>query len=142
MSHADFVHLRVHTAYSLSEGAIKIGDLTMLCRDDAMPAVGVTDSCNMFGALEFSLAAAKAGVQPILGCQILVERIDVDEAFGAHGGKPAGDQLVLLARKETGYGNLLKLTSKSYVESELGEDPVLAMEWDNIGYCAERGEGK
>ena len=121
MSHADFVHLRVHTAYSLSEGAIKIPDLTELCQRDAMPAVGVTDSCNMFGALEFSLAAAKAGVQPILGCQIRVERIDRDEAFGAHGVKPAGDQLVLLAQNETGYGNLLKLTSKGFLDSEHGD---------------------
>ena len=74
MSHADFVHLRVHTAYSLSEGAIKIADLIKLCRGDAMPAVGVTDFWNMFGALEFSLAAAGAGVQPILGCPGLTRR--------------------------------------------------------------------
>ena len=124
MSHADFVHLRVHTAYSLSEGAIKIADLIKLCRGDAMPAVGVTDSCNMFGALEFSLAAASAGVQPILGCQIVVERVDIDEAFGAHGMKPPGDKLVLLAQNETGYGNLLKLTSKGYVESHDGAHQV------------------
>ena len=57
MPHADFVHLRVHSAYSLSEGAIRIGDLAKLCAKHDMPAVGVTDTNNLFGALEFSLAA-------------------------------------------------------------------------------------
>ncbi len=66
----EFIHLRVHTAYSLSEGAIKIPALIDLCREHDMPAVGVTDTNNMFGALEFSMAAADAGVQPIIGCQV------------------------------------------------------------------------
>ena len=66
---ADFVHLRVHSAYSLSEGAIKIKELVKLCQKKEMPAVAVTDTGNLFGALEFSLAAADSGVQPILGCR-------------------------------------------------------------------------
>jgi DNA polymerase-3 subunit alpha len=66
---ADFVHLRVHSAYSLSEGAIKTKELVKLCQKQSMPAVAVTDTGNLFGALEFSLAAADAGVQPIIGCQ-------------------------------------------------------------------------
>ena len=61
MSHADFVHLRVHTPYSLSEGAIKVADLVKLCVDGAMPAVAVTDTNNLFGALEFAMAAAAEG---------------------------------------------------------------------------------
>ena len=75
MSHAGFVHLRVHSAYSLSEGAIRIKELTGLCKDAKMPAVAVTDTNNLFGALEFSLAAADAGVQPIIGCQLALERV-------------------------------------------------------------------
>ena len=71
-----FIHLRVHTAYSLSEGAIKIPDLAALCAKYDMPAVGVADTGNLFGALEFSLAARKAGIQPIVGCQIAVQRED------------------------------------------------------------------
>ena len=72
MPHADFVHLRVHSAYSLSEGAIKVKELVGLCKSDQMPAVAVTDTGNLFGALEFATAAADAGVQPILGCQVWV----------------------------------------------------------------------
>ena len=70
MLNPEFIHLRVNTAYSLSEGAIKIPQLIDLCREHDMPAVGVTDTNNMFGALEFSMAAADAGIQPIIGCQI------------------------------------------------------------------------
>ncbi|MGH6975927.1 MAG: PHP domain-containing protein, partial [Stellaceae bacterium] len=60
MAHADFVHLRVHSAYSLSSGAIKIKDLVALCRRHAMPAVAIADSGNLFGALEFAMAASEA----------------------------------------------------------------------------------
>ena len=72
MPHADFVHLRVHSAYSLSEGAIKVKELIALCKAERMPAVAIADTGNVFGALEFSAAAAEAGVQPILGCQVWV----------------------------------------------------------------------
>ena len=82
-----FIHLRVHSAYSLAEGAIKIAedkpkdghqpvrkDLIQLCLQHHMPAVALTDKGNLFGALEFALAAAEAGIQPIIGCQIAVLR--------------------------------------------------------------------
>ena len=122
MAHADFVHLHLHSAYSLSEGALKIGDLIELCRADGMPAVAVTDSGNMFGALEFALAAAEAGVQPIIGCQINVAR---EEAEGHRNGHPghsaAHDVLVLLVKDETGYHNLIKLVSMSFLETPAGE---------------------
>ena len=65
MSHADFVHLRVHSAYSLSEGALRIKDIIELCQRYRMPAVGITDTNNLFGALELSLAARNGGVQPV-----------------------------------------------------------------------------
>ena len=67
MPHADFVHLRVHSAFSLSEGAVQIKDLADLCRYGEMPAVAITDTGNLFGALEFSEVMAGAGVQPIIG---------------------------------------------------------------------------
>ena len=82
MAHADFVHLRVHSAYSLSEGAIKVGALADLCRRHAMPALAVTDSGNLFGALEISQTLMAAGVQPIVGCQIALARDD-GETFGS-----------------------------------------------------------
>src|SRR5258708_36797293 len=67
---ADFIHLRVHSAYSLSAGAIKIKELVGLCKANKMPAVAITDSSNLFGALEFSTTCAEAGIQPIIGCEI------------------------------------------------------------------------
>ena len=69
-----FIHLRTHTAYSLSEGAIKLPKLVDLCVEHAMPAVAITDTNNLFGALEFALAASKAGIQPVIGCQMDVAR--------------------------------------------------------------------
>jgi len=111
MAHADFVHLRVHSAYSLSEGAIKIGGLADLCTTYDMPAAAITDTNNLFGALEFSLSLRKVGVQPIIGCQFYLRR---EDASGEATRLPP-DQIVLLAQSETGYENLLKLSSVSYL---------------------------
>ncbi len=119
MPHADFVHLRVHSAYSLSEGAIKIKDLVELCRRHAMPAVAVADTANLFGALEFALAAGEAGVQPIIGCQLGLAREDGN-------GRQAPDQLVLLVQDEIGYRNLMRLVSRSFLEGEPSAQPQLA----------------
>ena len=130
MPHADFVHLHVHSAYSLSEGAIKLKQLIALCQAHAMPAVAVTDTGNLFGALEFALAACDAGVQPIIGCQLGIAR--EEQAGGLNGAnrsghKPAPDQLVLLAQSEAGYRNLLKLSSRAYLEGEPGASPQLPL---------------
>ena len=130
MTHADFVHLRVHSAYSLSEGAIKIDELVGLCTGQSMPAVAITDTGNLFGALEFALAAAKSGVQPIIGCQIAVTREDPDESFNGNGSARASgfrqltDALVLLTQTDAGYRNLLKLVSRSYLDSDGGAASV------------------
>ncbi len=86
MTHADFVHLRVPSAYSLSEGAIKVSELAELCRAHAMPAVAVTDTGNLFGAMEISLACAEAGGQPIVGTLLGVSREERggEERVGKH----------------------------------------------------------
>ena len=119
MAHADFVHLRAHTAYSLLEGAIQIEALVELCRRHAMPAVAITDTGNLFGALEFSLACRKAGIQPIIGTLLNVT-CDVGErtlrSREAQGEPP--DRLLLLAQSEAGYANLIKLSSKSFLDSD------------------------
>ncbi len=125
MSHADFVHLRVHSAYSLSEGAIKLDELTALCRAERMPAVAVTDRGNLFGALEFSLAASKAGVQPIIGCELPIEPVLPD---GRRAPPDARDWLVLLAQNEAGYGNLMKLSSRVYLGGDGHAEPRVALE--------------
>ena len=72
MPRSEFVHLRLHTAYSLLEGAIKIADLVKNCQNMGMPAVAMTDTCNLFGALDFSTNCSNGGIQPIIGCQLEV----------------------------------------------------------------------
>ncbi|MCH7693383.1 MAG: PHP domain-containing protein, partial [Proteobacteria bacterium] len=117
MAHADFVHLRVHSAYSLAEGAIHVKDLVTLCRDARMPAVAVTDTNNLFGALEFSSACAAAGVQPIIGCQLSIARQDI-RAGRRDGERATTNALVLLVQNEGGYRNLLKLLSQAYLGAD------------------------
>lgn len=104
-----FIHLRLHSAYSLAEGAIKIKEIPSLCHSHKMPAVAITDTANLFGALEFSITCADAGIQPIIGCQINVI---------SQTAKDQSDQLLLLVQTEIGYRNLLKLVSRSYLNQK------------------------
>ncbi|MBT9246996.1 DNA polymerase III subunit alpha [Gemmobacter fulvus] len=121
--HPRFIHLRVHTEYSLLEGAVPVKKLVGLCAAAAMPAVAVTDTNNMFAALEFSTLASGAGVQPIIGCQI---SLAYDPA--APGEKPRGPApLVLLAQSEPGYMNLMKLNSCLYI-GKGGQLPQVTVE--------------
>jgi DNA polymerase-3 subunit alpha len=108
---ARFIHLRVHTEHSLLEGAVPVKDLVKLCQTARMPAVAVTDTNNMFAALEFSVTALGAGLQPIVGCQISLAH---DPA--GPGEKPrAPTPIVLLVQSEAGYMNLMKLNSALYI---------------------------
>ncbi len=107
-----FIHLRVHTQYSLLEGAVPVKKLPGLCADADMPAVAVTDTNNMFAALEFSVTAQGAGIQPIMGCQVSLEYDPA--APGEKERAPAG--IVLLAQNEAGYANLMKLNSCLYID--------------------------
>jgi DNA polymerase-3 subunit alpha len=118
MPYADFVHLRVHSAYSLSEGAIKTDKIAALAREFSMPAVAITDTSNMFGALEFSQYCAAAGVQPIIGCQIGLSR---------NAPLLPPDPLVLLAQTPAGFANLQKLSSLSFLQTEAGSRPQLSL---------------
>ncbi len=118
MNYADFVHLRVHTAYSLSEGAIHVKDLVKQCVGLKMPAVAVTDTNNMFAALEFSSAGTGMGVQPIIGVTLTVKNpYREKKKTGKAVEQPEG--LVLLAQNELGYGNLMKIVSKAHLESDV-----------------------
>lgn len=109
-----FIPLRVHTAYSLLEGAIPVKKLIALAEAYNMPAVAMTDTGNLFGALEFSLAARDAGIQPIFGCQIQLMA------------KAETELLVLLVQNEQGYKNLLKIVSHTYLKG--GETPHIDVE--------------
>src|SRR6202007_3296019 len=115
-SNAGFVHLHVHSAYSLLKGAIKIQKLGELAKADRQPALALTDTDNMFGALEFSEKMAGSGIQPIIGCSLSVDCGDHDNQMCPGGGRSASTQalprLVLLAASEAGYRNLLHLNSR------------------------------
>ncbi|MDF1720430.1 MAG: DNA polymerase III subunit alpha [Minwuia sp.] len=116
MAHADFVHLRLHSAYSLSEGAIRSKDLATKAAKFGMPAVAVTDTNNLFGAMEYGPALAGAGVQPIIGCQLAV-------AFGTERRqgvvpRPRIASVVLLVQDATGYGNLMRLVSGAFLKTD------------------------
>ena len=112
MSEPRFIHLRVHTEHSLLEGAVPVKKLVKLCVAANMPGVAVTDTNNMFAALEFSVTAEGEGLQPIVGCQVSVA-FDVT----APGEKPrAAASVVLLAQNEAGYLNLMKLNSCLYID--------------------------
>ena len=112
MSQPRFIHLRVHTEHSLLEGAVPVKKLVKLCVEAQIPAVAVTDTNNLFAALEFSVTATDAGLQPIIGCQISLAH-DV----AGPGEKPRlAAPIVLLAQNEAGYLNLMKLNSCLYID--------------------------
>jgi len=122
MSHPRFIHLRTHTEHSLLEGAVPLKSLIKLCAKHQMPAVAVTDTNNLFAALEFSVSAKEVGLQPIVGCQI---SLAYDPApLGAQPRPPA--PLVLLAQNEAGYMNLMKLNSALYI-GKGGQVPQVTM---------------
>ncbi|MEL6119739.1 MAG: PHP domain-containing protein, partial [Pseudomonadota bacterium] len=122
-SQTRFIHLRVHTEYSLLEGAMRLKKLPGICAKLGMPAVAVTDTNNMFSALEFAVAASDAGIQPIMGCQV-----DLAYAAAAPGEKPRPPApIVLLAQNEAGYENLMKLNSCLYLRGD-GQLPHVTLE--------------
>ncbi len=125
MANPAFIHLRVHSAYSLLEGAIHIKDLIKWCKSKNMPAVALTDHGNLFGSLEFSLAAMAEGIQPIQGCVVYLKPEYALDSRGNSHEKP--DQLLLYAQNEKGWRNLLALVSKSYLNPASGEAPVLTL---------------
>ena len=127
-----FVHLRVRSAYSLLEGAIKADQIGKLAAEAKMPAAGLADRANLFGALEYSSYAKDAGVQPIIGCAIPVVGI---------GGGPTerwarAPTIMLLAQNERGYLNLSELSSIAYLDSAELPEPVVP--WAKV---AEYSEG-
>ncbi|WP_204113289.1 DNA polymerase III subunit alpha [Shimia biformata] len=109
-----FIHLRTHTEYSLLEGAVRVKKLPDMCKAADMPAVAVTDTNSMFCALEFSVTASGAGIQPIIGCQVDVTIPGQAETGRGQPAAPA--PVVLLAQNEAGYENLMKLSSCLYVD--------------------------
>ncbi len=116
MNETPFVHLHLHSQYSLLDGAIKIGDLVKRAKDCQMPALAITDHGNMFGALEFYLAARGAEVKPIFGCEVYVATGSRFDKGNARVSSDASHHLVLLAENFEGYRNLCRLVSAAYRE--------------------------
>ncbi len=115
MPHSEFIHLHIHTQYSLLDGACRIPQLLSLAKEYKMDSLAITDHGNMFGALDFYVQAQKAGIKPIIGCEFYIapgSRLDKT----SRGIDEAAYHLVLLARDEQGYRNLIKLVSCAYLE--------------------------
>ena len=105
-----FVHLRVHSNFSLAEGMLSFDYLSEFCKKNNQPAIAITDTSNMFGVLEFSIEMVSNGIQPIIGIQVNISGVtNLDNSIG---------EVVLIAKNEIGYKNLLVLTSKLSNNSE------------------------
>src|SRR5262245_34692124 len=128
MAGPGFVHLHVHSSYSLLEGALTIARLAELAKADRQPALALTDTDNMFGALEFSEKMAGAGIQPIVGCALAIDFGD-QETGPRMGGGPAIERprIVLLAARENGYRSLMRLNSRAFLETPPNERPHLKL---------------
>ncbi|MFC3705813.1 DNA polymerase III subunit alpha [Devosia honganensis] len=117
-----FIHLHVHSAFSLLEGALQLGTILDLAAADGQPALGIADTNNLFGALEFSEKAAKKGIQPLVGVELAVDFAAAEERLNERGhlawaGKSS---IVLMAQTEEGFSNLSRLVSRAYLEGENG----------------------
>jgi DNA polymerase-3 subunit alpha len=115
-SHAEFVHLHVHSEYSLLDGAAQLEKLVKKAKDLQFPAIALTDHGNLFGAIDFYLAAQKTGIKPIVGCELYIAPGARTERGSQDGGYEGANHLTVLVRDLTGYRNLIKLVSKAYLE--------------------------
>ncbi|MBU0548123.1 MAG: DNA polymerase III subunit alpha [Candidatus Omnitrophica bacterium] len=115
MPHSDFIHLHLHTQYSLLDGACRIPEILAIAKSYKMDSLAITDHGNMFGAIDFYLEAQKAGIKPIIGCEVYVAPQSRWDKSGS-GIEDAANHLILLARDEFGYHNLIKLVSIGYLE--------------------------
>ena len=120
-----FIHLRCRSSYSLAEGAIKIDELIDLALSNNMPAIALTDNGNLFGALEFSLKAAKKGLQPILGC---ILDIDLDNSNNNFTSNQNISKILLIASNSMGWKNLSILATKSFLDSTTSQQRPLKIE--------------
>lgn len=128
-----FIHLHVHSAYSLLEGALPVAKVIKKTRAMDMPAVSITDTRNMFGGLEFSEKSVGEGLQPIMGCQVEIYFNDGDYQGSGHTELPS---IVLLAATDQGWANLMLLVSRSYLAPEDDQEPHVT-----VGDLEKLGEG-
>ncbi|MBW3098902.1 DNA polymerase III subunit alpha [Pseudohoeflea coraliihabitans] len=126
-----FVHLRTHSAYSLLEGALPIKSLLKLAVADGQPALAISDTNNLFGALEFSVKAMEEGIQPIIACQTDIDMQDgvVSERRGKPDGGRRPESIVLIAATDEGYRRLVELISHMYLGGAETDRPTLCLSW-------------
>lgn len=129
-----FIHLRLHSAYSLAEGAVPVKEIGKYCIGNKMPAVAITDTNNMFGALDASLNLPTQGIQPIIGCTLAIRHEGASDNINRK--TPDPSWLVLLAQTEKGYENLMVLVSKAHLDSDPSETPQISLE-DLSGYTGD-----
>ena len=117
-----FIHLHVHSAFSLLEGALQLETILKLAAEDAQPALGIADTNNLFGALEFSEKATKKGIQPLIGVELAVDFAAAEERVSerGHTAWTGKSSIVLMAQSEEGFSNLSRLVSRAYLEGEDG----------------------
>ena len=116
----EFVHLRLHSEYSLVDGLVRVKPLAQKVADIGMPAVALTDFNNLFGLVKFYKSTQAAGVKPIAGADVLIAQENPEAA---------ATQLVLLVADQTGYQNLIKLISKAYLEGQRQAVPIISKSW-------------
>jgi DNA polymerase III subunit alpha len=135
MPQPSFIHLRVHSAYSLSEGAVTIKQMAALAAKYTMPALAITDTGNLFGALEYSEALVEKAIQPIIGMSL---KVDLAEAATTpqkqHVGIRSMPSLVLLAQTEAGYTNMMRLASRSFLD--VGPQDEAHVTWELFEQCS------
>ncbi len=138
-----FIHLRVHTAYSLSEGAMKVPALVSKLASLNFPAFAMTDTANMFGGKAVSKFAADAGIKPILGCQFYLRNPDADDVLKSKGRLIEPDKIILYVMNDEGYRNIIHLMKMSYLDNpSSAEKPYLKLsdiETANSGLIALSG---
>jgi DNA polymerase-3 subunit alpha len=116
MSHSDFVHLHLHTEFSLLDGACRLDKLVDRAHELNFPALSITDHGVLYGAVDFYQAARAKGIKPIIGCEVYVAPGSRLEKKSSTGGKDVYNHLVLLAKDEAGYKNLVKLVTSAHLE--------------------------
>ena len=122
-----FVHLRVHSAYSLSEGAIQVPALMHKCKDNNIAAIAITDTANMFGGKAFSKYASEEGIKPILGCQFYLRNPNADNPLKSKGRIIEPDKIILLVMNAEGYANIMKLMKRAYLDGPNLEKPQIRL---------------
>ncbi|MBO9133102.1 DNA polymerase III subunit alpha [Rhizobium sp. B230/85] len=135
-SSPEFVHLRVHSAYSLLEGALPLKKILAKASSDSQPALAITDTNNLFIALEFSQKAMDEGLQPIIGCQVSIDMEDAVEGEKRNGqqGLAKLPAIVLLAASDAGYERMVDLVSRAYLGGDNNQAVHVKASWlEEIG---------